>query len=74
MALARADVQLLSEKWRSTVLMAIVVVCIAAIGITLVIVSKDVAYGLGAAGLIIAIVAKPLALDEKKLKKMLEKQ
>jgi hypothetical protein len=72
--LAEAQVQLLSEKWRSTVLMVVVVICIAAIGIALSIISSDVKYGLGAVALIVAVVAKPLALDVRKLERLLKEQ
>lgn len=67
-----AEIKLLSDKWRETVLRAVLTVCLAALGIVGVLKFAEIEMLLGTAGLLILINHKPLGLDMDGLKRLVE--
>jgi TRAP-type C4-dicarboxylate transport system permease small subunit len=67
---ASADVQLLSEKWRRTVVLVALIVCIAALGITGIIIFKQQEILAATTAMLVILGRRALGLkgkDEKQL-------
>jgi len=72
--LANADVQLLSDKWRSTVQSIALTLAVTLLGALAAILTGEIDYILMTLGLLFVINRKALDLDMKKLTKLLKER